>query len=56
MLEFIGWTEAAELIVEGLQRSILRKNVTYDLARLMDNPNELKCSEFGTTIINNMVS
>jgi isocitrate dehydrogenase len=50
-----GWNEAAELIVEGVQKSILQKKVTYDLARFMDNPNELKCSEFGTTIINNMV-
>lgn len=54
MLEYIGWNEAAELIVNGLQKSIMEKNVTYDFARLMDNPNEMKCSEFGTSIINNM--
>jgi isocitrate dehydrogenase len=54
MLEYMGWTEAANLIIQGLQKSILNKKVTYDFARLMDNPIELKTSEFGTEIINNM--
>jgi isocitrate dehydrogenase len=54
MLEYMGWNEAAELIIHGLQQAILKKNVTYDFARLMDNPTELKCSEFGSAIIENM--
>jgi len=54
MLEYMGWNEAAELIIHGLQEAILKKNVTYDFARLMDDPTELKCSEFGSAIIENM--
>lgn len=54
MLEYMGWNEAAELIIAGLQSAILSKNVTYDFARLMDDANELKCSEFGDAIISNM--
>ena len=42
------------MIVEGLQKSILKKRVTYDFARLMEGATLLKCSEFGTEIINNM--
>ncbi len=54
MLEYLGWNEAAGLIVKGLQNSILGKKVTYDFARLMEGATELKCSEFGTEIIQNM--
>jgi isocitrate dehydrogenase len=54
MLEYMGWNEAADLIVLGLQEAILKRRVTYDFARLMDNPTELKCSEFGSAIIENM--
>lgn len=54
MLQYLGWNEAADLIVKGLQASIAQKKVTYDFARLMDDPVELKCSEFGTAIIENM--
>jgi isocitrate dehydrogenase len=54
MFEYLGWKEAANLIVSGLQKSINSKKVTYDFARLMDNATELKCSEFGTEIIRNM--
>ncbi len=54
MLEYMGWNEAADLIVGGLQNAILKKKVTYDFARLMDGVSELKCSEFGTAIIENM--
>lgn len=54
MFQYMGWNEAADLIVEGLQKAILKKKVTYDFARLMDNPTELKCSEFGSAIIENM--
>ncbi len=54
MLQYMGWNEAAGLIIEGLQNSILQKKVTYDFARLMDDPVELKCSEFGASIVENM--
>ncbi len=54
MLEYLGWKEAADIITEGLQKTILSKKVTYDFARLMDNPSELKTSEFGDEIISNM--
>jgi isocitrate dehydrogenase len=54
MLEYMGWKEAAALIVKGLQESILKKRVTYDFERLMEGAAKLKCSEFGTEIISNM--
>lgn len=54
MLEYMGWKEAADLIVKGLQESILRKRVTYDFHRQMEGATKLKCSEFGTEIILNM--
>src|SRR5664279_3733386 len=54
MLEYIGWTEAGNLIVKGLQESILKKRVTYDFHRQMEGATKLKCSEFGTEIISYM--
>jgi isocitrate dehydrogenase len=54
MLEYLGWQEAADLIVKGLKASILKKRVTYDFERLMEGATKLKCSEFGTEIISNM--
>ena len=54
MLQYMGWNEAADMIIEGLQKTILQKKVTYDFARLMEGANELKCSEFGSAIIENM--
>ncbi len=54
MLEYMGWKEAADLIVKGLQESILKKRVTYDFERQMEGSTKLKCSEFGTEIISNM--
>ncbi len=54
MLQYMGWGEAAELITNGLQKTILQKKVTYDFARLMEGASELKCSEFGSAIIDNM--
>lgn len=54
MLEYMGWSEAAELIVDGLQGAILKKHVTYDFERLMEGATKLKCSEFGDEIIKNM--
>ena len=54
MLEYMGWNRAAKLIVKGLERAIRKKHVTYDFERLMKGATKLKCSEFGTEIINNM--
>jgi isocitrate dehydrogenase len=54
MLEYLGWNEAANLIVEGLKRTIRQKRVTYDFARLMEDSAELRCSEFGAAIVENM--
>jgi len=54
MLRYIGWNEAADLIINGLNKSIQAKTVTYDFARLMDGAKEVKCSEFGDAIIKNM--
>jgi isocitrate dehydrogenase len=54
MLEHLGWGEAAKLILRGVEKSIENKTVTYDFARLMDGATTVKCSEFGTKIIENM--
>ncbi len=54
MFEHLGWNEAADLILKGMERSINNKRVTYDFERLMQGATKLKCSEFGTEIINNM--
>ncbi|HTX88348.1 MAG TPA: NADP-dependent isocitrate dehydrogenase, partial [Bacteroidales bacterium] len=53
MLEYMGWNEAAALIVKGLEASILKKRVTYDFERLMEGATKLKCSEFGEEIVSN---
>jgi isocitrate dehydrogenase len=54
MLEHMGWQEAADAIIRGLDKSIANKTVTYDFARLMEGAREVKCSEFGDLIIQNM--
>ena len=54
MLEYMGWQEAADLIVKGIEGAISNKRVTYDFHRLMDGATKLKCSEFGSEIISNM--
>ncbi|MCX6306142.1 MAG: NADP-dependent isocitrate dehydrogenase [Bacteroidetes bacterium] len=54
MFEYMGWIEAAEMIVKGLEGAISKKRVTYDFERLMEGATKLKCSEFGTEIIANM--
>ena len=54
MLRHMGWTEAADRVIAGLETTIQQKVVTYDLARLMEGAKEVKCSEFGTAIIQNM--
>lgn len=54
MLKYMGWDEAHDLIWKGLQESIAQKRVTYDYHRMMDGATLLKCSEFGSAIIENM--
>jgi isocitrate dehydrogenase len=54
MLRHMGWPEAADLVVKGMDGAIAAKKVTYDFARLMDGATELKTSEFGDAIIANM--
>ena len=54
MLRHLGWPEAADLIVKGMEGAIAAHTVTYDFARLMDNAKEVKCSEFGDAIIKHM--
>jgi isocitrate dehydrogenase len=54
MLEYLGWDEAADLIVKGLEKTIAQKKVTYDLARQMEGATELKTSQFADAIIANM--
>ena len=54
LLEHLGWTEAANLIYKGMEKSIAAKRVTYDFERLMAGATLLKCSEFGDEIIKNM--
>ncbi|MDP7010806.1 MAG: NADP-dependent isocitrate dehydrogenase [Verrucomicrobiota bacterium] len=54
MLRHLGWTEAADLIVKGVNGAIGSKRVTYDFARLMDDASEIKCSEFGQNIVEHM--
>ena len=54
MFEYLGWQEAADLIVKGIERAIGKKHVTYDFDRLMEGATKLKCSEFGAEIVSNM--
>jgi isocitrate dehydrogenase len=54
MFEYMGWTEAAELIVKALEKTIAAKTVTYDIARDIADAKEIKCSEFGKAIVANM--
>ncbi|BCM88544.1 isocitrate dehydrogenase [NADP] [Abditibacteriota bacterium] len=54
MLRYMGWGEAADLIIKGLDGAIASKRVTYDFARLMEGATEIKCSEFGDNIIEHM--
>ncbi len=54
MLRYMGWTEAADLIVKGMGGAINARTVTYDFAQLMDNATEVKCSEFGDAIVKHM--
>ncbi|MBM3215942.1 NADP-dependent isocitrate dehydrogenase, partial [Candidatus Poribacteria bacterium] len=54
MFEHLGWTEAAELIVRGVEASIQQKRVTYDFERLMEGATRVSTSEFASAIVENM--
>ena len=54
MMEYMGWQEAADLIVSGMEGAIQAKRVTYDFHRLMDGATKLKCSQFGHEIVSKM--
>jgi isocitrate dehydrogenase len=54
MLRYMGWGEAADLVLKGMEGAINAKVVTYDLARMLDGATEVKCSEFGDAIIKHM--
>ena len=54
MFRYLGWNEAADCILKGLNGAIAAKRVTYDFARNMEGATEIKCSEFGTAIIEKM--
>ena len=54
MLRYMGWLEAADAIINAMDRTIAQKTVTYDFARLMDGATEVKCSEFGDLMIRNL--
>ncbi|MGH8249348.1 MAG: NADP-dependent isocitrate dehydrogenase [Steroidobacteraceae bacterium] len=54
MLRYMGWTEAADLVLAAMDRTITDKTVTYDFARQMEGATEVKCSEFGDALIRNM--
>jgi isocitrate dehydrogenase len=54
MLRYLGWNEAADLIIKGMEAAIEDKIVTYDFARLMDDPTEVKTSEFADAVIERM--
>ncbi|MBA3476944.1 MAG: NADP-dependent isocitrate dehydrogenase [Lautropia sp.] len=54
MLRHMGWTEAADLIISSMEKSILSRKVTYDFARLMDGATQVSCSGFGQVMIDNM--
>ncbi len=54
LLRHIGWTEAADLVVKGIENAISRKQVTYDFARLMEGATELSCSGFARAVVEGM--
>ncbi len=54
MLRYMGWNEAADNVIHGLERAILNKTVTYDLHRMMENATLLKSSEFAEAVVQNM--
>jgi isocitrate dehydrogenase len=54
MLRYMGWAEAADVLLETMDTTIGKKTVTYDFARLMEGATKVKCSEFGDALISNM--
>ena len=54
MLRYLNWQEAADKVVESMNKTISDKTVTYDFERLMEGATLLKCSEFGDALIQNM--
>jgi isocitrate dehydrogenase len=54
MLRHMGWTEAADLIIASMQKSIAAKKVTYDFARLMEGATEVKTSQFAQAIVDRL--
>ena len=54
MLRYMGWVEAANIIIESINTTIGQKTVTYDMARLMKGATKVKCSEFASSMIANM--
>ncbi|MEX3629386.1 MAG: NADP-dependent isocitrate dehydrogenase [Burkholderia sp.] len=54
MLRHLGWTEAADLIIASMEKSIQQKRVTYDFARLMEGATQVSCSGFGNVLIENL--
>jgi len=56
MLEYLGWTEAADLIVRGMENAIKSRHVTYDLARQMSGSTEVSTSAFGDLVIKSMTA
>jgi isocitrate dehydrogenase len=54
MLRYLGWSEAADLILKGIERCIATRKVTYDFARLMDDAETIPCSAFGQAIVDSM--
>jgi isocitrate dehydrogenase len=56
MLDFMGWTEAARLVEDSMERTIEQKRVTYDFARMMESATKLGTSEFASAMIENMAA
>ncbi len=54
MLRYLGWNDAADLIIKGMKGAIGAKTVTYDFARLMEGATKVKCSEFGDEVVKHM--
>jgi isocitrate dehydrogenase len=54
MLRHLGWEEAADLVVRGVAATIRQKRVTYDLARGLEGARQVRCSEFGRAVVENM--
>jgi isocitrate dehydrogenase len=54
MLRYMGWPEAADLVIRGMDGAISSRRVTYDFARLMEGATEIKCSEFGDNVVAHM--